>query len=90
MSSRPLCTLHVVLGREEECPGAACPFWEVGGAVVPPGCSFERASLQLESRPGVARWLLGIRSELEQARTDEEIEEVRSALNAVLPPGLHD
>ncbi len=90
MSARPLCTLHLALGHAEGCPGATCAFWEVGGAVVPAGCSFERVKLDLESRPGVARWLLGIRSALEQAQTAEEITEVRSALNAVLPPGLHD
>jgi len=90
MNARPLCALHNALGRAEECPGVACPFWDEGGAVVASACVFERTGLEIESRPGVANWLLGIRNALEQARTAEEINEVRSALNAVLPPGLHD
>jgi hypothetical protein len=90
MNARPLCTLHIALGRADECPGAACAFWDEGGAVVTPACLFERTSVEIESRPSVARWLLGIRNALEQARTAEETKEIRSALNAVLPPGLHD
>jgi hypothetical protein len=82
MSDSRLCNLHLAEGREEPCPGAACAFWEAGGAVVEPGCAFDRVSLELEGRPHVARWLLGIRRELEGGR--------RIAQSAFLPPGLHD
>ena len=30
-------TRSAAVGRLEHCPGAACPFWEDGGAIVAPG-----------------------------------------------------
>jgi hypothetical protein len=90
MNGRPLCRMHLAVGRREECPGRECPFWEGGGAVVEPGCSFERIGFEIDARPGVARWLLGIRHALESAHTAEETAATRSSLNAVMPPGLHE
>ncbi len=37
MRTNSLCALHLALGEREACPGAACAFWEDGGAVVEPG-----------------------------------------------------
>lgn len=88
--NRPLCALHLATGRQEECPGPACALWENGGAVVEPGCVFERVRLELDARPDVARWLVGIRQGLENARTAEETRRIRSDLNEILPPGLHE
>jgi len=85
-----LCTLHLATGGREECPGPACGLWEEGGAVVDPGCPFDRVRFDIEERPNVARWLLALRTTLEDARTAEETARARSALNAVLPPGLHE
>lgn len=85
-----LCALHLALGEREACPGAACGFWEEGGAVVEAGCVFDRVRLEFHARPDVARWLLGLRQSLEEARTAEEVAKARSAVNQVLPPGLHE
>jgi hypothetical protein len=84
------CALHLATGREEECPGRDCAFWEDGGAVVEPACIFERVRLELDGRPAVAQWLLAIRNELESARTPEETRRIGSQLNAILLPGLHE
>ena len=90
MTDQPLCALHVATGSREECPGQACAFWEEGGAVVDAGCVFERVQFELETRPDVARWLLHIRTDLENARSAAELRRIRSSLNEVLPPGLHE
>ncbi len=90
MNGRPLCTLHLATGRHEECPGPACAFWEEGGAVVDSGCVFERVRLELDARPDVAQWMLDIRRGLETAQTAEQTRRIRSGLNEVLPPGLHE
>jgi hypothetical protein len=90
MRTTPLCALHLALGERERCPGAACAFWEDGGAVVDAGCAFDRVKLEFHARPDVARWMLGIRHSLESARSAEEKERARSAINCVLPPGLHE
>lgn len=87
---RPLCALHLALGRREECPGPACAFWEEGGAIVEPGCVFERITLELEARPELAKWLLGMRSSLESANTAAEKKRLRIALEEVLPADLHE
>lgn len=84
------CALHLSAGDIEECPGPACAFWEEGGAVVTGGCVFERVRLEFDARPDVARWLLRLRYDLENARTAEETRRIRSGLNEVLPPGLHE
>lgn len=81
MNGRPLCDLHYAVGDREECPGADCAFWEDGA------CTFERVSFEFEGRPDVARWLLGIRRELETAQQAVR-QGARNGLNASLPPGL--
>lgn len=85
-----LCALHLALGERDACPGAACAFWEDGGAVVEPGCAFDRVRLEFHARPDVARWMLGVRQSLEDARSAEDVAKARSAVNEVLPPGLHE
>jgi hypothetical protein len=84
------CALHLATGNSEECPGPACAFWEEGGAVVQSGCALERVRLEFDARPDVARWLLKLRYDLENARSAEEMRRIRSSLNEVLPPGLHE
>jgi hypothetical protein len=84
------CALHLATGNREECPGNACAYWEEGGAVVESGCVFERVRFELEGRPDVARWLLKLRYDLEHAQSGEEAQRIRSSLNGVLPPGLHE
>jgi hypothetical protein len=84
------CALHLATGDREKCPGAACAFWEEGGAVLAGGCTFDRVRLELDARPDVARWLLKLRYDLENARSAEEMRHIRSSLNAILPPGLHE
>ena len=83
MSERPLCALHYATGAKEECPGAQCAFWEDDG------CVFERVKFEFEDRPDVARWLLGIRRELETGR-EVEPAQMRNGLQAFLPPGLRN
>jgi hypothetical protein len=90
MNGQPICALHLATGNQEACPGTACAFWEDGGAVVEPGCAFERVRLELDGRPDVARWLLKLRYDLENARSADEMRRIRSSLNEVLPPGLHE
>jgi hypothetical protein len=89
MRTTPLCALHLALGEREACPGPACPFWEDGGALVEPGCAFERVRLEFHARPSVARWMLSVRHSLEGALSAQEEARASSALNGVLPPGLH-
>lgn len=81
MNERALCNLHNAVGDLEECPGADCAFWEDGA------CVFEPVSFEFEGRPGVARWLLGIRRQLENARGTESTS-ARGGVGAFLPPGL--
>lgn len=90
MNGTPACALHHAHGRVEPCPGSECPFWERGGAVVQPGCAFERLGVELESRPGIASWLLEIRTTLESARTVEERAAAHRAVQELLPPGLRE
>jgi hypothetical protein len=90
MQTSPLCALHLALGEREACPGPACAFWDEGGAVVESGCSFDRVRLEFYARPDLARWLLGVRRSLEDARSVEDVTRARNAINCVLPPGLHE
>jgi hypothetical protein len=90
MNATELCALHLATGNREECPGRACGFWEDGGAVVESGCVFDRVRFEVDARPDVARYLLRLRYDLENARSAEDLRRVRSSLNEVLPPGLHE
>lgn len=62
-----LCALEGAAGRVERCPGAACPFWEEGGAVIEAGCAIERLAVNL-SNPQLAQQLRELRMELDLAR----------------------
>jgi hypothetical protein len=86
-SGRGNCRLYVALGRAEACREGACPFWEEGGAVLPPGCALERLGLDV-GRADIAQCLLDLRSELEQARDRDEAERARRACALLVPPGL--
>ena len=81
MNERPLCELHYATGAKEACPGADCAFWEADG------CAFQRVSFHFDGRSEVARMLLGIRSELENASA---VEPAPSRVQLLLPPGLRD
>ena len=85
--TRPLCRLHLTLGAVAECPEGACPFWEEGGAALPPGCSLERLGVDVE-RPDLAWYLLELRRQLEESRNREEREQARRAFRDLVPPGL--
>lgn len=77
------CDLHLALGRVDACPGHACPFWqdEVGA------CAVSHLG-RIEQSPQLTEWLLDVRRRLELAREVDELSEVRSELEALLPPGL--
>jgi hypothetical protein len=90
MNGRELCALHLATGNRKECPGSACAFWEDGGAVVESGCAFERVRLEIDTRPDVARWLLKLRYDLENAQSADDRRRLTGNLNEILPPGLHD
>ena len=90
MNRTQLCALHLATGTREECPRSACAFWEEGGAVVESGCVFDRVRFEFDARPDVARYLLKLRHDLESARSAEDLSRVRTSLNEVLPPGLHE
>ncbi len=66
-----LCRLEQAVGREAACPGAHCPFWEPGGAVLEGRCIFEGVDFGRD--PDLAQWLLGIRERVEASppRLDE-------------------
>ena len=63
------CALQRAVGRVEHCPGAACPFWEDGGAIIAAGCAIERLGVNL-SNPQLAWRLLELQAELDGARRD--------------------
>jgi len=65
-----LCRLQHAAGRVEACPGACCPFWEPGGAVLAGRCALDQ--VDLSARPELAAWLLRIRKRLEAAGTRED------------------
>jgi hypothetical protein len=83
-----LCRIAVVVGSPEACCEAGCPFWEPGGAALDGRCAVER--LDLDRRPEVATWLLGVRERLECAATAAASERARSELYALLDTGHVD
>ena len=70
------------LGVIEACPGARCPFWEDGS------CAFR--NLPVDDRPEVAKFLLGLRDELERARTEEDADVARHRFYERLNAGRSD
>jgi hypothetical protein len=79
MKTATSCHLHFTLGRVEPCPGTACPFWERDG------CALELLGTELE-RPDLARYLLGLRGRLEQAKDTSEQAGALAAFAELLPP----
>ena len=79
------CALQYAEGRIEMCPGPGCPFWEVGGAVVPGRCLIERLGLDLYARPELPHALLQIRRKLDQAGTQEDKDDARSLFYRLVP-----
>ena len=77
------CDLHLALGRVEACPGNRCPFWEdeLGACAV-------RHLAKTEHSPELADWLLELRRRLESAHETDDLQEIHSELQALLPPGL--
>ena len=61
------CSLRLVLGERERCPGPGCAYWEDGG-----GCAIERLELTGLGHRDLARHLLELRERLEVARAEEE------------------
>ena len=87
-TDKKLCRIQYTLGRVEECPEDACPFWEPGGAALEGRCAAGR--LDLADRPEVAEWLLRIRKQLESAGTREEEDEARRLFYRLLSTGDAD
>ena len=54
-----LCRLEAAVGKAEECPEDACPFWEPGGAALNARCAVEELGVAADA--DLARWLLEIR-----------------------------
>lgn len=80
MRGAQLCKVEQILGRAAICPEKRCPFWEPGGAVLEGRCMFKRVDLRND--PGVAAWLLQIRTQL-----GVEEDEARRRLNRLLDEG---
>jgi len=66
------CSLREAVGEHELCPGAACAFWEDGGAIVGAGCAIERLGVPVQRQADLARHLLELRVRVEEARTESE------------------
>ena len=66
------CSLREAVGEREACPGAACAFWEAGGALLEPGCAIERLGVPVTLQPELARNLLDLRLHLEELQTEAE------------------
>jgi hypothetical protein len=66
------CSLRAAVGEQEVCPGAACAFWEEGGAIVGAGCAIERLGVPIARDRELARLLLELRLAIESARTEAE------------------
>ena len=64
--ARDRCSLETL--DDALCPGAPCPFWEPGGAVLGGRCTFE--GVELSRYPEVARELARLRDELESLHED--------------------
>jgi hypothetical protein len=82
-----LCSLSVGAGSDEACPSGWCAFWEKGGAVVEAGCAIERLAIDF-SDPSLARYLLDLRHELENARDTEAAEQARKRVTSLVPPDI--
>jgi hypothetical protein len=77
-----VCRLKGTLGELEPCPGGLCAFWSDGA------CAFEQ--LDLAGRSQLAKFLLGIRGDLEATRATEEASSARSLFLRRLNAGNSD
>jgi hypothetical protein len=77
-----LCSLESVVGKAEECPADACPFWEPGGAALGGRCAVHE--LGGVTDPAVATWLLEIRGKLEAASSEDEQRTMLSVFHQLL------
>jgi hypothetical protein len=86
-AEQKICNLHLAIRQTEACPGAACPFWEDGGALLDPACVIERLGLHLAG-PHLAGYLLELRAQLETARDAYEREAAWRLFAQVIPPDI--
>jgi hypothetical protein len=77
-----LCRLDASVGLERECPAAACPFWEPGGAVLEGRCAFEL--VDFEGRQGLVSELRRVREVLDAVGSDEEERRARHLFHQLL------
>jgi len=77
-----LCRLEAAVGKAEECPEDACPFWEPGGAALNARCAVEELGVAADA--DLARWLLEIRGKLAAASSADEQRTMRSVFHQLL------
>jgi hypothetical protein len=66
-----LCRLEAAVGKFEECPEDACPFWDPGGAALHGRCAVDELGVLADDGP-LASWLLEIRRKLAAAASSED------------------
>ena len=76
-----LCRLEAAVGKAEECPEDACPFWEPGGAALHGRCAVDELGVAPDA---VAGWLLEIRERLLAASTSEDEHAMRTVFHQLL------
>ena len=78
------CGLRAGIEEHELCPGPECPFWEEGGAILESGCAIERLGVPIARQPELAHLLLGLRTSIEEARTQAEEADAHRRLGELL------
>ena len=76
------CKLQAAVGMHETCPGAACPFWEPGGAALDGRCAFGR--LEVADDASLAVWLLELRDRLATTESTAAAEAAHSRFSHLL------
>jgi hypothetical protein len=76
-----LCRLEAAVGKAEECPEDACPFWEPGGAALHGRCAVDELGVVPDA---VAGWLLEIREKLAAASSEDEQRTMRTVFHKLL------
>jgi hypothetical protein len=71
-----LCPLEMAVGKDEDCPQGACPFWDGGR------CAFEQ--LDVEADPALAAWLLELRERLAVAESTAAIDAAHTLFSHLL------
>jgi hypothetical protein len=77
------CRLEAAVGRDEECPEDACPFWDPGGAALHGRCAVEELGVLADDGP-LASWLLEIREKLAAASSEDEQHAIKSVFHQLL------